>query len=159
MWICCITVHIVIDQIFDKGLFFSPGSVENLNIILGKNAWKFLFCLKPLSCEFWHRGGGCMNITLLTVKRVGKDFSTRRVFVAVLLEECYRMCYRRLLKRYDEAFEACVYMHWSLCCVSVRVCVCLWACDLVITSQFNLLTIYVHPALPPAPAPPPPPQA
>jgi len=38
-------------------------------------------------------------------------------------------------------------------CVCVCVCVCLWVCDLVTTSQLNLLKIYVHPALPP-PAPP-----
>lgn len=41
-----------------------------------------------------------------------------------------------------------VFMHWFIC---VRVCVCSSACDLVITSQLNLLTIYVHPALPPPP--------
>lgn len=29
-------------------------------------------------------------------------------------------------------------------------CVCLRVCDLVFTGQFNLLKIYVHPALPPA---------
>lgn len=48
-------------------------------------------------------------------------------------------------------------MHWSLCCTRVcvlmrecvRARVCLWACDSVSTSQFNLLKIYVHPALPP----------
>lgn len=46
-------------------------------------------------------------------------------------------------------------MHWSLCGarVCVCVCMCLWACDLVMTSQFNLLKIFVHRALPP-PAPP-----
>lgn len=34
-------------------------------------------------------------------------------------------------------------------CYCVRVRVCLRACDSVSTSQFNLLKIYVHPALPP----------
>lgn len=28
-------------------------------------------------------------------------------------------------------------MHWSLCCARVCLCVCLWACDLVRTSQFK----------------------
>lgn len=31
-------------------------------------------------------------------------FSTRRRSVAGLLEESYRMCFRLMLKRYDEAF-------------------------------------------------------
>lgn len=48
-----------------------------------------------------------------------------------------------------------VFICTDLCCVCVFVCVCLWACDSVRTSQFkNLLKIYVHPALPPPPAPP-----
>lgn len=59
------------------------------------------------------------------------------------------MCFCRLLKRYDEAFlSLCLYALISLLCMCF--CVCLRVCDLVFTGQFNLLKIYVHPALPPA---------
>lgn len=119
MWICCITVHIVIDQIFDNRLFpfFSlssfhffvnttPGCSLLKNWILfsrrwkKKNAWTFDFVLKPLSCVFCIAGGEMFEHNTFESE---KSFSTRRC-VAGLLEECYRMCFRRTLKRYDEAF-------------------------------------------------------
>lgn len=75
MWICCITVHIVIDQIFDNRLSFSfnffvnttPGCGLLKNWILfwqiwgKKNAWTFDFVLNLKLCfilfVFLHREG------------------------------------------------------------------------------------------------------
>lgn len=87
----------------------------------------------------------CLNITLCPWK--GKFFSTRCRSVAGLLKRMLPNVF--LLKRYDEAFlSLCLYALISLLCMCF--CVCLRVCDLVFTGQFNLLKIYVHPALPPA---------
>lgn len=162
MWICCITVHIVIDQIFDNGLSFSflceyysrVRSVEKLNIILTtvEKCMKIWFCLKPLSCGFCI-GGKCLNITL---------FDSEKLDFFLLVVGLSLGSYRRMLPNvFPSDVEAiwwsilslCLYALISLLRVRACLCVCLWACGLVITSQFNLLKIYVHPALP-APAPP-----
>lgn len=134
MWICCITVHIVIDQIFDNGLsfffFFSflceyysrVRSVEKLNIILTtmekKKCMKFWFCLKPLSCGFCIGEGECLNRTLLTVKS--------RIF-------CTRWDPRRTLPNvFPSDVEAIWWSILSLCLYALifllHACVCVNAC-------------------------------
>lgn len=137
MWICCITVHIVSDQIFGNRLFLFPflceyysrvRSVEKLNIILTtmgkKNAWTFWFCLKPFELwGFFLHQGGKKHLNIFDDEIV--LFSTCRRSVAGLLEECYRMWFRWMLKRYDEAFlSLCLYALIFL----PRTCVCVYEC-------------------------------
>lgn len=105
MWICCITVHIVIDQIFDIGLLFFPffmwillqGAVcwktEYYSHDYGKKCMKFDFVLNLLVVVF--ASGGILNIS--DSEKI--FFSIGRRSVAGLLEECYRMCFCWMLKR------------------------------------------------------------
>lgn len=134
MWICCITVHIVIDQIFDNGLSFFFFLFFSLWILLqGAVCWKteyyshdygkkkcmkFWFCLKPLSCGFCIGEGECLNRTLLTVKS--------RIF-------CTRWDPRRTLPNvFPSDVEAIWWSILSLCLYALifllHACVCVNAC-------------------------------
>lgn len=165
MWICCITVHIVIDQIFLTTGFFSlffcvflwillPGCSLLKNWILLSQLWKKCMKFWFLSYIFklWflsHQGEvGCRFVWTLDSEKVKLGFSSRRF---------YRWAPRgMLLNVFPSDVEAkwsilslCLYALISLLCVCVRVYENVCVCDQVITGQFNLLKIYVHPALPP----------
>lgn len=131
---------------------YYPGCGLLKNWILFSRLWKkkcmkFWFCLKPLSCGFCIGEGECLNRTLLTVK--SRIFCTRwdprRTLPNVFLSDVEAIWWSIL----SLCLYALIFLLHACVCVNACVRVCLRACDSVSTSQFNLLKIYVHPALPP----------